>query len=383
MKSRKINESTFTIVSNGYADGPAQALRDYLIKHKAKRVTTIAHPLVPEGDNLHIITEYANGKKTEKSYRLPHKPPFTYPFDLVVPAIPKKTTVWFGFNNLAVLRGLEQRKWGRTDKVVYWAVDFFADRFGKDSLATKAYNAADKMAVKKSNARVELSPVGVTGRNEYLGLSADAIAPTQVVPMGAWLDRTPKVQKSAFKDKKVVYLGHLVERQGVATLIDAIKILVDDGEKVKAEIIGAGPLLEDLKKQAKDLGIEKNVTFHGFVKDHKDVESILASGMLAAAPYKHEENFVQFADAGKLKAYLGAGLPIVLTDVPNNAQELQKAGAAFVVDEDPKAFAKPLKTLLNDEKKWWAAQQSAMKVAKEFDWNVTLKKAMENIGIVE
>lgn len=380
---QKISQSTFTIVSNGYADGPAQALRDYLIKHNAKRVTTIAHPLVPEGDNLHIITHYKNGKKVEKSFRLPHKPPFTYPFDLVMPFIAPKSTVWFGFNNLAVMRGLEQRLWGRTNKVVYWAVDFFADRFGKDSLPTKMYNAADRLAVTRSNARVELSPVGVTGRNEYLDVVKGNIAPTQVVPMGAWLDRTPKVQKSAWKHKKIVYLGHLVERQGVATLIEAVKLLIDDKQKVHADIIGAGPLLDDLKKQAKSLGIEKNVTFHGFVKDHKDVESILAAGMLAAAPYKHEENFVQFADAGKLKAYLGAGLPIVLTDVPNNAHDLAKAGAAFVVDEDPRAFAKIIKTLLGDEKKWYTAQQSAMEVAKEFDWNVTLKKALENIGFVE
>ena len=38
---------TVAIVSNGFADGPAQALRDYLVAHGAE-VTTIFHPLTPD-----------------------------------------------------------------------------------------------------------------------------------------------------------------------------------------------------------------------------------------------------------------------------------------------------------------------------------------------
>jgi glycosyltransferase involved in cell wall biosynthesis len=380
---RKINQSTFTIIANGFADGPAQALRDYLIKHDAKRVITVAHPLVPEGSNVHIITEYKDGKISVKQTKLPHKPPYTYLFDPFVPLRLPKSSAWIGFNNLACLRGLQSRKIGRTDKVIYWAVDFVAERFGK-SVATKGYDKVDRYVCKNADYRVELSPVGVTSRNKYHGLKNAEIAPTSVVPMGAWLDRTPKVPASAWKKHKIVYLGHLVERQGVDKLVEAVSILVKRGVSVTAEVVGSGPLEADLRQQAKDLKVDKLIKFQGFVKDHKDVETILASGTFAAAPYvKDDVNFVQFTDAGKLKAYLGAYLPIVLTDVPNNAQELKKAGVALISDDSAKAFADVLEKWLTNEGAWTKAHTAATKVAQEFDWNNLLKTALNNFGFEE
>ena len=207
------------------------------------------------------------------------------------------------------------------------------------------------------------------------------IAPTFVVPMGAWLDRTPKVTIDAWKNHRIVYLGHLVERQGVSTLIEAVSILTKKGIKVTADIIGTGPEEEKLKAQAQALKIDKLITFHGFVKDHKEVEHILASGTLAVAPYvKDEVNFVQFTDAGKLKAYLGAYLPIVLNDVPNNAHELSQAGAAIISHDSAIGFADALSVWLTDQKSWQNAHKAAVKVAKEFDWENLLKKALFSIG---
>lgn len=382
---RKINESTFTIAYNGSTDGPAQPLRDYLLDKGAKKVITIAHPLVPEAVNKHIVTYYENGKiARKKEVTLPHKPPFTYLMDPFVPLRLPHTTAWIGFNNLAAFRGLQRRALGKTDKVIYWAVDFVADRFGKGNIATKAYNKLDKYVATKVNARVELSPVGISSRNKYLGLKKSMIAPTFVVPMGAWLNRTPKVPSDAWKKHKIVYLGHLVERQGVGTLIQAISILTQKGITVTAEVIGAGPMENSLRGQAKELGVDKLIKFHGFVKDHKDVEEILASGTIAAAPYvKDDVNFVQFSDAGKLKAYLGANLPIVLTDVPNNAKDLQKSGAALIASDTPEAFATTLEKWLTNEAAWEKAHIAAKVSAKEFDWDHLLKHALLNFGFEE
>src|SRR5207237_4712206 len=45
---------TYAIVSNGFADGPAQALRDYLVARGA-HVVTVFHPLTPEQGTRHHI----------------------------------------------------------------------------------------------------------------------------------------------------------------------------------------------------------------------------------------------------------------------------------------------------------------------------------------
>jgi glycosyltransferase involved in cell wall biosynthesis len=377
----KINESTFTIVANGFADGPAQPLRDYLLQHKAKKVIMINHPLVAEGSNKHIVTIYERGKlKSQKKYSLPNKPPYTFALDPFVPLRLPDSTAWFGFNNLAALRGLRRKKRGKTQKVYYWAVDFVPNRFGNNVL-TKVYNRVDKKVSLHADARIELTQTALQSRTEYLGLDDKSTAPGVVAPMGTWLDRTPKAKVTAWDHKKVVYLGHLVERQGVATLIRALQLVFKKDPEVTAEIIGSGPEAELLKKLAEKLGISKQVVFHGFVKDHKDVESILAQGTVAVAPYiKDKTNFTQFADPGKLKAYLGANLPIVLTDVPPNAQELKSAGAAVIVEDSPGAVAEGLLQLLSNKKSWLSAHTAATKLAHEFDWNNILRKTLAELG---
>ncbi len=377
----KISEATFTIIANGFADGPAQPLRDYLLEHKAKKLIMVNHPLVAEGSNKHIVAIYVKGKlKSHKKYKLPNKPPYTFAFDPLVPLKLPKSDAWFGFNNLATLRGLRHKKHGKAQKVYYWAVDFVPNRFGNNIL-TKIYNKVDKKVSMQADARIELAETAVAKRAKYLNLDTNKTAPTITVPMGTWLERTPKIKDTAWKSKKVVYLGHLVERQGVATLIKALGMIIKEDPGVTADIIGGGPLADSLKAQAKELGIAKKVTFHGFVKDHQDVEAILAKATVAAAPYvKDEASFTQFADPGKIKAYLGANLPVVLTDVPPNARELEASGAALVVEDSPEAVAAGLQELLQNQVKWQSAHKAAAKLAQEFDWNNLLKRALSKLG---
>lgn len=369
------------IVSNGYADGPSQALRDYLIKEKTDLVL-IVHPLVPESNLGHIAEKFVGGKSIRtKTRRMPHKPPLTYLFDFFYPLIPEKCSLWVGFNNLAALKGLFLKKIGRADKVVYWAVDFVPNRFGL-GLATKIYDAVDKYVCKKVDLRVDLSGAALRGRSAHHKLSSLTASPSMVVPMGAWLDRTPKTDAGSWNKHKVVFLGHHVERQGVDTLIAALNILINDRKvNAKLELVGGGPLLEELKKCSKDLGLEKHVKFNGFVNDHHDVEKILASGTIAAAPYKKDPNsFTQFADPGKLKAYLGASLPIVLTDVPPNAKELEEKGVATLVEDNPESLALGLEKLLTDKKAWDKSRIAAEELAKTFDWNVLISKFLKRIN---
>jgi glycosyltransferase involved in cell wall biosynthesis len=228
------------------------------------------------------------------------------------------------------------------------------------------------------DARIELSEAALTGRQKYLKLPTKQ-APGIIAPMGTWLERTAKADDDAWQKRKIVYMGHLVERQGVATLIRALAILNQKKLKFSAEIIGSGPMEDELKQLAKGLGVA-NIKFHGFVKDYRDVEKILGAATIAVAPYvKSTQNFTQFADPGKLKAYLGAGLPIVLTDVPPNARQLQNSGAGLIVDDSPQAVADGLEELLN-KPAWVKAHQAALKYAEQFDWNHILGRTLKDLG---
>jgi glycosyltransferase involved in cell wall biosynthesis len=376
---RRIEESRFAIVGNGFAEGPAQALREFLLEQGARRVTTILHPLVREGDTRHVISEEEPGAPPRiRRVSLPARPPFTYPLDLVVPLRSPRADGWFGFNSLACARGLWSRRRGRAGTVVYWCVDFVPDRFGSGPLTT-AYDALDRLCCRRADARFELSRAALEGREARHGIPSGELAPARVVPMGAWLDRVPTTPPLGHETRTVVFLGHLVPRQGVQLLVEAMALLPD----VKAEIIGRGPLEEELPREAARLGLGERVHFHGFVEDHREVERILAEASVAAAPYEPDPgSFSRFADPGKLKAYLAAGLPILLTDVPPNAQELAARGGAELVPFSAEGLAAAVERLLAAPEEWQRRREAALLLAHEFDWPAILHPALESVGFV-
>ena len=73
----EVARSSFVLAWNGASDSPpASGVRDYLLKQKAKRVVTVAHPLQREDDPRHRLVVYESGERgSERSVRLPARPP--------------------------------------------------------------------------------------------------------------------------------------------------------------------------------------------------------------------------------------------------------------------------------------------------------------------
>lgn len=364
------------IVANGFADGPAQALRDYLVAHGAE-VVTVLHPLTPEHGKRHVVTRYAGGQCVdERTVQLPIGPPLSFVLDPFVPLVPPRVDAWFGFNPLACARGLVARRTGQAGRVFLWSVDFVPDRFGAGTPVTRVYDRLDELCCRRADARVELSEAARDGRNARHRL-AGAAAPVHVVPMGAWLDRVTTTATDGFRRRRVVFLGHLVARQGVEVLLDAVDLVRARGEEIALDVIGTGPLEAALRARARDLPVR----FHGFVADHEEVERLLAEASLAAAPYRPEETFTQYADPGKLKAYLAAGLPIVLTDVPPNAEDLARHGGAEIVPYDAPAIADAVSRGLASPERWQERRAAALEHARSFDWPVLLSDLLRKLGL--
>ena len=332
-------QRSFAIVANGFSDGPAQALRDFLVESGAD-VFAVAHPLSAEDGGRHVVSRFVSGSRQRaRTVRIPLRPPLSFAVDPLIPLLPPRVDAWFGFNPLACSRGLLARAQRRARFVALWSVDFVPDRFGRNSVATRLYDRLDRLCCIRADARIELSKTAREERRRRHALPEGAGA-AHIVPMGAWLERIETAQPESFERKRVVYLGHLVPRQGVGMLLEALAVLRRRGEPIGADIIGTGPLERELRERARELELGDAVRFHGFVPDHRDVERILAGSSLAVAPYRPgDDSFTRYADPGKLKAYLAAGLPIVLTDVPPNARELERSAGAELVAYDAHALA--------------------------------------------
>ncbi len=373
---------SFAIVANGFADGPAQALRDHLVS-RGNDVVAVLHPLTREQGTRHLITTYADGREVgTRSIDVRLAPPLSFAADPSIPLRMPRVDAWFGFNPLACGRGLADRRLGRAAKVVLWSVDFVPDRFGPGTLLTRVYNRLDRYCCTHADARVELSEAAREARELHHGLAGGSRPPAYVVPMGAWLERTPTVPADGYERRRIVFLGHLVPRQGIARLLDAMAILERRGSNVVASIVGSGPDEESLRERTRSLGLDGIVHFHGYVADHRGVERLLAEGSLAVAPYDDaRSSFTRHADPGKLKAYLAAGLPIVLTDVPPNARELADQAGAEIVRFDADDLADAIERGLGTPALWRERRELALRHAREFDWPVLLDDLLARLGL--
>jgi glycosyltransferase involved in cell wall biosynthesis len=383
-KRRRVSDSTFVVLVNGtFGPPPAAGVLEYLLAQDARRVTAVSHPLNAEDGDRHEITTYEPGRDPRRrGFRLPARPPYTYPLDVVVPPRLPRADVWVAFNNLLCARGLLERRMGRVGQVLYWAVDFVPDRFGKGSPLTRAYDALDVLCCRDVDLRVELSRQALAGRDARLRLGAEEGAPRAIAPVGAWIDRVPVVPEDGWRSRRVVFIGHLVERMGGDTVIEAMAVLAERGIDVTADIAGHGPMEQQLRDRSARLGLDDRVRFHGFISDHRRLEHLLSEAAVALAPYSTRvESFTRYADPSKLKSYLAAGLPILLTDVPPNAHDLVAHAGAQLIADDPVALADAIEHTLADPAGWRRRRLQARRYARQFDWSSIVGGVLKLVGL--
>lgn len=368
----------FVVATSGVADGPSQALGRFLVEAGAASVTQVTHPLVAESAGEHAIDELVSGSR--RVFRRPNRPPATFVLDPITPLRLPRADAWFGFNCLVTGQGLVHRRLGRVSRVVHWSVDFVPVRFG-DSPLTRVYDRLDKWCILSADGRVELSDAAFRGRLDAYGLTPQQ-SPAEIVPMGSWTDEAPQTSDEMLAAPRLVFLGHLVERMGVPLVLEVAAELRRRGRVVPVDIVGGGPTLSELRATAVTLGVDDVVTFHGFVPDFADVQRVLAGASVALAPYEvDEDSFSRFADPGKLKAYLAAGLPILLTPVPPNVEELEREAGARALPPDAVAFTDAVLALIDDRDEWQRRHRAAADHALRYDWRTMLRRSLPPLGL--
>ncbi|MFT3853910.1 MAG: glycosyltransferase [Ilumatobacteraceae bacterium] len=238
-----VRGSTFALVTSGASEGPPQALTRYLTERGATQVVVVTHPLVAEAAPEHTVEAYsAAGNRSRRTRRLPNRPPLTYVFDPFVPLVPPRVDAWIGFNCLATAQGLIWRRFGRVGLVVHWSIDYVPERFGSRAL-TRVYEGIDSWCCRHADGHVELSHAAAAGRSHQYGIPQAAT----IIPMGAWNDASPTTSIDSWHRRRVVFLGHLVERMGVEVFLDALAQLRRQGVDVHGDVVGDGPLLKELR----------------------------------------------------------------------------------------------------------------------------------------
>jgi glycosyltransferase involved in cell wall biosynthesis len=133
----------------------------------------------------------------------------------------------------------------------------------------------------------------------------------------------------------------MVPGKGLAQLIEAMAILRDEALNCRLEIAGAGPELENLRKQVLRHELSEYVQFIGW---QEDLGLVLKEWDIFAVPSCDDEGFGIVA----LEAMM-EGLPVVATSVGGLPEIVEDARTGFLVPpHNPTAFARQLRRLIND-----------------------------------
>lgn len=108
----------------------------------------------------------------------------------------------------------------------------------------------------------------VTGKSMQDELVADGFDGSRIsiLPHSVDLETYP-VADPGKVDYTAVYVGQIIKRKNVDTIIHAFDIVVKKYPEAKLCIVGRGPLENELKSLVNMLGLEKNVDFAGYQKD--------------------------------------------------------------------------------------------------------------------
>lgn len=378
-----VNFKTVAIVTHEATTGPAHDLRDFLTG-RVDRLLFIAHPLlfIPSNFKKSSYWQFYKGSRKTREGKAFHWilpelvlyiKDVVYSLFWVMTKI-GRTDLFLGVGNINAVVGVLLKRLGFTKKAIFYCIDYVPKRF-QSNLINEFYHRIDKWAVEGSDYTWNLSPRMAEGRNKKWGRD---LSNQITVPIGAWYERIQKHRVTKHNPREIIYVGTIIEKQGLDMCIEAMQVLRGKIKDIKLTIIGSGPYENVLKDLVEKYKLEKHVQFLGYLPSHEDVEKRLSAAALAVALYNPEKDmFTYYADPMKVKTYLACGLPVLITDIPYVARQTAKAGCGIIVEYALSDVTAKIEQFFKDTKKISRYRANALKFAKQYNCSVIYKKALD------
>lgn len=371
-----MQEEAFLVISHKNLPQPDDELVLYLSQKKVNDVVHITHAFSNSPNRISKCRWYKNGLLhkecgTRDYKKFPELIIYLKEFIFTIYCV-FKTGIKFNYavcvDGMCTFFGIFLRSLGRIGKVNYWAIDFVPVSRFKSGIKNFIYHSINKFGYRNADEMWDLSPRMVDAREEFLGIKKDSYRNHRVVPYGMWLYRIKRYSYAECEKDTLVFMGNLMEKQGVQLVLEVVSEIIKKLPNFKFKVIGTGKYESVLHQKVKDQKIEKYVNFLGKIEKNEDLEEEIAKSCVAIAPYISKlDTWTKYADPGKIKTYLACGVPVLLTDVPWNAKEIEKLECGKIITEDPKNIAKNVIMLMNKDinKKF---RNNAIEYSKGFDY---------------
>jgi glycosyltransferase involved in cell wall biosynthesis len=140
---------------------------------------------------------------------------------------------------------------------------------------------------------------------------------------------------------RMLFIARFVPSKGLLDVVRATRIIIDSGRQVELRCVGTGPEMKVARSLVRELGLEKNVIFDGWVPEDGTLLYYLNSTILVL-PTETEGFSMTIFQA------VAAGLPIVTTKIRAAGQYLKEpANCLWIEPKNPDMLAEKLIQLLD------------------------------------
>jgi glycosyltransferase involved in cell wall biosynthesis len=133
-----------------------------------------------------------------------------------------------------------------------------------------------------------------------------------VIPPGISVAELEDVPPAILRSD-VIFVGRLLSHKNADVLIESIALLKTKYPRIKCIIVGKGPEKNNLVELVQENDLLENIEFIEFIKDHKQLYSLMKSSRVFAFPSTREGFGIVVLEANC------CGLPVITTDHQQNA----------------------------------------------------------------
>jgi glycosyltransferase involved in cell wall biosynthesis len=365
------------INSHKVNSGPDDDLLIFFLRKKVSNIAYVTHDFSSAKTRISKIKLYKRGKlykeiSSNNFFLLPESIIYLKEFYFTLKAlyyINFKCNLYISLDGLLSFFGIFLKKIFTINKVVYWSIDLVPHKRFKSGFKNFLYKSINKYSFINSDENWDLSPRMMPARINLYNLEGNLKGKYRIVPYGIWSDRINFVDFNNCDKTTLVFMGHIHKSSGVQNVIKAIPIITKKVKNFKFKIIGDGPYVEFLKALAIEYKVFQNCIFMGRIDDIKVLEVEICKSALSIAPYIFDKtSFVFYADPGKIKTYLGCGVPVLCPNISWNCKEIYEAQCGLEINTKPNDIAKKIIKLLLDEKKLKLYRDRAKNYSSNFNY---------------
>jgi glycosyltransferase involved in cell wall biosynthesis len=171
-------------------------------------------------------------------------------------------------------------------------------------------------------------------------------------------------QRQAEGSKDLVLWGRMEEQKGIPELLRALREVAQRIPEVRLHLIGEGNMTESYRKQARDLGVQDRVSFHGWMSVDA-IQEFISKCAVGVFPSRVESFGLSMAEA------MGAGLPIIATRVGALPEFIEDGVTGTLVSPGniPALYRAILEKLENPDRAKALADAGRETVLLRFSWD--------------